>query len=84
LVRAVARAAIPNDRSFELWGIAPGATQPQPLGLIGADGRLDIGALPAALRDGGTLAISLEPVGGSPTGQPTGPVVFSGTLVAAR
>jgi anti-sigma-K factor RskA len=85
LVRAVAQTPAPNDRSFELWAIAPGAAQPpQPLGVIRSDGRLEIGALPAALRDGGTLAISIEPLGGSPTGQPTGPVVFSGTLVAAR
>lgn len=84
LVRAVSRAAAPSDRSFELWAIAPGATRPQALGIIAADGRLELGALPAALRDGGTLAISIEPVNGSPNGQPTGPVVFSGTLVAAR
>jgi anti-sigma-K factor RskA len=27
-----------------------------------------------------TLAVSLEPPGGSPTGQPTGPVIASGKL----
>jgi anti-sigma-K factor RskA len=25
-----------------------------------------------------TLAVSLEPAGGSPTGKPTGPIVFAG------
>ena len=30
-----------------------------------------------------TFAVSLEPEGGSPTGQPTGPVVFSGKLIKA-
>lgn len=84
IVRAVAQATAPSDRSFELWAIAPGAARPQSLGLIAADDRLELGALPAALRDGGTLAISIEPAGGSPTGQPTGPVVFAGTLVATR
>jgi anti-sigma-K factor RskA len=84
LLRAVSQVAAPSDRSFELWAIAPGATRPQALGLIAPDGRLELGALPAALRDGGTLAISIEPVGGSPTGQPTRPVVFSGMLVAER
>jgi anti-sigma-K factor RskA len=52
--------------------------------VIRADGRLELGALPSAIRDGGTLAISIEPKGGSPTGQPTGPVVFVGTLAAAK
>jgi anti-sigma-K factor RskA len=84
LVRAVAGGTAPVDRSFELWAIAPSAKQPQSLGVIRADGRLELGALPSAIRDGGTLAISIEPKGGSPTGQPTGPVVFVGTLVAAK
>jgi anti-sigma-K factor RskA len=84
LVHAVAGEAAPSDRSFELWAIAPGSQQPRSLGVIPADGRLELGALPAAIRDGGTLAISIEPKGGSPTKQPTGPVVFVGSLVAAQ
>lgn len=84
LVRAVAGGAAPVDRSFELWAIAPGAKQPLSLGVIPADGRLELGTLPAAIRSGGTLAISVEPKGGSPTGQPTGPEVFVGTLVETK
>jgi anti-sigma-K factor RskA len=84
LVRAVAGGTAPNDRAFELWAIAPGATRPQSLGVIPTDGRLSLGALPATVRNGATLAISIEPVGGSPTGQPTGPVVFAGPLVATE
>jgi anti-sigma-K factor RskA len=84
LLRAVASNAAPNDRSFELWAIAPGATQPRSLGLIPADGKLELGVIPAALRDGGVLAISIEPKTGSPTGLPTGPVVFTGELVRAN
>ena len=30
------------------------------------------------------IEISLEPPGGSPTGRPTGPVLFIGRLAAAR
>jgi anti-sigma-K factor RskA len=84
LVRAVAGDAAPSDRSFELWAIAPGSQQPRSLGVIPADGRLELGALPSAIRNGGTLAISIEPKGGSPTKQPTGPVVFVGSLLAAQ
>ena len=32
------------------------------------------------LSQGATIAISVEPPGGSPTGAPTGPVIASGTL----
>jgi anti-sigma-K factor RskA len=35
------------------------------------------------LREGATLAVSVEPVGGSPTGLPTGPVIASGKLERA-
>jgi anti-sigma-K factor RskA len=82
LVRAVTGAAPPPDRAFELWAIAPGATRPRSLGVIPPDGELKLGALPPDLRDGATLAISIEPVGGSPTQQPTGPVVFVGSVKA--
>jgi len=34
-----------------------------------------------SLGDVPTLAISLEPPGGSPTGQPTGPVLYTGPCV---
>ena len=84
LLHAVAGEAAPRDRAFELWAIAPGAPSPKSLGVIPANGRLELGTLPAAIRAGSTLAISIEPKGGSPTGQPTGPVVFTGALVAAR
>ena len=31
-----------------------------------------------------TYAVSIEPRGGSPTGAPTGPVVFTGKLIEAE
>lgn len=83
LVRSVAQAQPPGDRSFELWEIPPGA-KPLSLGVLPTDGRLERSTLPLPLADGTTLAISIEPKSGSPTGQPTGPVVFIGTVLAAR
>jgi anti-sigma-K factor RskA len=66
----------------ELWLVPPGG-KPLPLGVLPSDRPTHI-ALPAtfadqARRDVG-LAVSLEPPGGSPTGQPTGPVIGSGKL----
>jgi anti-sigma-K factor RskA len=37
--------------------------------------------LPQVNRDA-VLAVSLEPPGGSPTGQPTGPVIANGKLAS--
>ncbi|MGF6226344.1 anti-sigma-K factor RskA [Inquilinus ginsengisoli] len=77
------RAEVPADRSLELWFVAAGAA-PRSLGLIDAADRKRL-AIPEALRGsalvGSTLAVSVEPAGGSPTGAPTGPVVYSGTLI---
>ena len=82
VLRAVTRATPPSDRAFELWAIAPGATQPRSLGVISPNGELKLSRLPADLRDGATLAISIEPIGGSPTQLPSGPVVYIGSVKA--
>jgi anti-sigma-K factor RskA len=71
-----------NQRVLELWLIAPG-DKPRSLGLIEAGRAIHIN-LPADLSGriaaDATLAVSLEPPGGSPTGQPTGPVIANGKL----
>jgi anti-sigma-K factor RskA len=35
------------------------------------------------LSQGGTLAVSLEPAGGSPTGTATGPILYVGPVLPA-
>ena len=74
--------AVAADRVPELWLIAPG-DKPRSLGLIHADKAVAL-TIPAVLLAQATtqavLAVSLEPPGGSPTGQPTGPVIASGKL----
>lgn len=77
---AVGRESPPSARVYELWAIAKGAKRPVPLGVIPANGELQVASLPSGVGAGATLAISIEPPGGSPTGLPTGPVVFSGVL----
>jgi len=71
-----------SGRSLELWAL-PRDGKPKSLGVIGAQRavlRLDAPA-DKSLGDVPALAISLEPQGGSPTGQPTGPVLYSGPCV---
>jgi anti-sigma-K factor RskA len=81
--RTLTPVAIKPDRVLELWW-APEKGKPSSLGLIKADGAtvLSRGQLPGGLRGSGIdhMAVSVEPPGGSPTGQPTGPVVFYGKL----
>ena len=82
----VPAALLTNDpRAFELWLIPAGETRPRSLGLVqpGQPIRLNIPPdLAGRLTRDATLAVSLEPPGGSPTGAPTGPVIASGKLTS--
>jgi len=72
------------DRSPELW-VIPADGKPRSMGVFdpSAPGWAKIpAAASAAMAAGATIAVSVEPVGGSPTGQPTGPVILTGKLVA--
>jgi anti-sigma-K factor RskA len=71
-----------DKRSVELWLIPQGGA-PRSLGLIAAGQpvRLTVPKdLIGSVASGATLAVSLEPPGGSPTGAPTGPVIAHGNL----
>lgn len=81
VLTAVAPADVPPGRDLELWILPPGAKTVAPLGVLPATGR--ILRLPRAPPAGTQLLISLEPRGGSPTGQPTGPVLYKGTVTGA-
>jgi len=57
----------------------PGSGAPRSLGLISASGATVVKK--GKLLEGATgLAVSLEPASGSPTGAPTGPVLYVGKL----
>jgi anti-sigma-K factor RskA len=75
----------PPGKSYELWLVSDRFPAPRSLGLVS-----DEFARPAALANydqtvisNATYAVSLEPEGGSPTGAPTGPVLFTAKLVDA-
>jgi anti-sigma-K factor RskA len=71
-------------RSYELWLISSQFPTPKSLGVVGDDefterpipGNFDVATLRTA-----SYAVSLEPSGGSPSGVPTGPVLFTGKIV---
>jgi anti-sigma-K factor RskA len=80
---AVPPAAAPN-RDHQLW-VIPADGKPRPMGLMPRSGAMRTTLPPEMarqLRAGVTLAVSVEPIGGSPTGLPTGPVIAAGALVA--
>jgi anti-sigma-K factor RskA len=77
-----AKLAMPAERVAELWLIPPGG-KPHSLGVVDAAQPRMMkvpAALMPALAPQTMLALSIEPAGGSPTGQPTGPVIASGML----
>jgi len=75
----------PADKDFELW-IIPSDGTPRSLGVI-AGAVETLVKLPEAVRAfiaaDSVLAISVEPVGGSTSGKPTGPVIYTGKIVSA-
>ena len=77
--------ATPMTQVPELWLLSAAGRAPVSLGVLdrfGNNRRALVEPVQNLLRVGDVLAVSLEPQGGSPTGQPTGPVVSTGTLVA--
>jgi len=71
----------PARRVLELWWIADGA-KPSPVGLLDPAQPLRARVV-AGNVEGGAFAVSVEPLGGSKTGAPTGPVIYSGAVVRA-
>jgi anti-sigma-K factor RskA len=70
--------------AHEVW-IIPAGGKPRSLGTMGSE-RVHMrlaDALAELMRQGATIAVSAEPMGGSPTGTPTGPFLASGSLIPA-
>jgi anti-sigma-K factor RskA len=85
LVVPASPTAVAADRNTELW-LIPAGGAPISVGVFppGDPKRFHLDkALLDRLGPTAALAVSLEPVGGSPTGQPTGPVIAKGAIRAA-
>ncbi|XIA65026.1 anti-sigma factor domain-containing protein [Bradyrhizobium sp. TZ2] len=82
-VRKVGADAEPG-KSFELWLISDRLPQPRSLGVIGGS---DFTARPvladydANTINAATYAVTVEPAGGSPSGQPTSAPIYTGKLI---
>jgi anti-sigma-K factor RskA len=78
VTRPLVQVSLEANRALELWAV-PGSGAPRSLGLISAQGATVVQR--GRVLDGtAALAVSLEPPGGSPTGAPTGPILYVGKL----
>ncbi|WEX77824.1 anti-sigma factor [Sinorhizobium numidicum] len=77
----VAAASQAEEKSLELW-LTKGNAPPISLGVLPQSGGGEIVIAPAMrmkITEGATLTVSVEPLGGSPTGAATGPTIALGT-----
>jgi anti-sigma-K factor RskA len=85
VVHAAKLPARPAGRDYELWAL-PKNGNPVSLGVLPTEGtstRVLTLIQKAALASSSQVAVSIEPPGGSPTGQPTGDIVFVAPLRAS-
>src|SRR4029079_5352551 len=83
MVRTVGADKQPG-KNYELWLISNRFPGPRSLGVIANDEfsmQPRLATYDVATINSATYAVSIEPVGGSTTGAPTGPVVYSGRLI---
>lgn len=75
---------VPHNHSIQVWTFPDPTGAPVSVGIFHAARtvRLDLAHLPQ-LHSDQLFALSVEPLSGSPTGQPSGPVVMKGTASTA-
>lgn len=76
--------APPPDKSFELWLVSDKLPRPRSLGVIGANeftSRTALAAFDADTINQAIYAVTVEPAGGSPTGNPTSNPIYAGKLI---
>jgi anti-sigma-K factor RskA len=78
VTRPIVPVALRPDRSLELWAVPKDGSTPRSLGVLPAARGATVALRAKVLADVDTLAVTIEPPGGSPTGKPTGPIVYAG------
>ncbi len=76
--------APPPDKSFELWLVSDKLPRPRSLGVIGDTdftSRATLGAFDGNTINQAIYAVTVEPSGGSPTGNPTTNPIYAGKLI---
>jgi anti-sigma-K factor RskA len=85
-IKSINATAPAPTNAYELWILPAGGAAPRSLGLLPTGTASVDAALSAELRpllaSAQGVAVSLEPAGGSPTGIPTGPVVYQAAILS--
>jgi len=83
-IRVMGHAEMAANTAWELWMLPGGDQPPVSLGLITTH-ETQIVKVPQALATrldaSQGLAMSVEPAGGSPTGRPSGPILYAGECI---
>jgi anti-sigma-K factor RskA len=83
-IRVMGHETMTPDQAWELWMVPGGDRKPVSLGLINTAAEQELAVprkLMPAMNEAWGLAMSVEPAGGSPTGLPTGRIMFKGQCV---
>lgn len=76
-----------NNKTYQVWMVSDKMSGPKSLGMVDRPGEMKKMPMQSGpemdIFMNASFAVSLEPLGGSPTGSPTGPVLFTGKLVQA-
>ena len=78
VARPIVPVALRADRSLELWAVPKDGGAPRSLGVLSAGAGATVALRGKTLAGVDTLAVTIEPLGGSPTGTPTMPIVYAG------
>ena len=78
VTRPIVPVALRADRSLELWAVPKDGGAPRSLGVLPTGTGATVALRGKALAGVDTLAVTIEPLGGSPTGTPTMPIVYAG------
>ena len=84
VVNSIEPQQIDTDRSFELWVKVPQSESVKSMGLIPSDGKSVLAIndqLAKTIGESEFFGVSVEPVGGSPTGQPTTTPTYVGNII---
>ena len=83
VLKATAAVTAATENDYQLWMLPADGQPPVSLGILPQQGEPTLQWPSAAVGiDIAALAVSFEPLGGSPTGQPTGPVLFTAEFIA--
>jgi anti-sigma-K factor RskA len=78
VTRPIVPVATQADRALELWAVPTDGSGPRSLGVLPTGAGATVALRAKVLSGVDTLAVSVEPPGGSPSGKPTGPIVYAG------